>query len=138
MIMDYRKMGRQVYLILPTPRGEAFDPAHLVRRSLRDLGFVVKQQVEHSHADASVEPIASQLVKVASSSGATVINPIDELCREDYCPTLDLDGMPVYTDDSHLRQTYVREHITFLDEIVSLPQHDRTDIPIAMGGTAHR
>jgi len=138
MIMDYRKMGRQVYLILPTPRGEAFDPAHLVRRSLRDLGFVVKQQVERSHADASVEPIASQLVKVASSSGATVINPIDELCREDYCPTLDLDGMPVYTDDSHLRQTYVREHITFLDEIVSLPQHDRTDIPIAMGGTAHR
>jgi hypothetical protein len=48
------------------------------------------------------------------------INPVDYLCRQSYCPTLADDGMPVYTDNSHLRPDYVREHATFLDPIVSI------------------
>ena len=118
-IADYKKIGRRVYLVLPIPKGEAFDPAGLVKRSIVDLGFVVQQQVERAAADASIKSTSSRLFQIASSTGATIIDPVPSICH-DYCPTLADDGTPVYTDNSHLRPAYVRDHITFLDSIVTL------------------
>ena len=116
---DYRRIGSQVYLALPVPRGEAFDPAVLVKRSLWDLGFVIQQQVARAQVDANVRPIASRLSTIASAAGAIVLDPVGYVCQETYCATLADDGMPVYTDDSHLRPAYVREHIAFLDAILT-------------------
>jgi len=121
-ITGFRKMGRRVYLILPTPRGESFDPAHLVKRSLLNLGFVVQEQVERADVDRNINPVATRLMDIAHSAGATAIDPVDYLCGEARCPTLAEDRLPVYTDDSHLRPAYVREHMTFLDRIVSTSQ----------------
>jgi hypothetical protein len=115
----FKKMGHRVYLVLAIPRGEAFDPAGLVKRSILDLGFVVQQRVDRATADASVESVSSRLVQIAASTGATVIDPVPAVCGNDYCPTLAGDGLPVYIDNSHLRPAYVREHITFLDSIVT-------------------
>src|SRR5262245_2558208 len=118
-IISFRKMDRQVYLILPIPRGELFDPAHLVNRSIRNLGFVVQERVERADVDKTLKPIASRLKDIARSSGATAIDPSEYICGETYCPTLAEDHMPVYTDESHLRPAFVRDHITFLDAIIS-------------------
>jgi hypothetical protein len=61
-------------------------------------------------------------MEIARSTGATAIDPTVYLCGDAHCPTLAEDRMPVYTDNSHLRPEYVREHITFLDPIVSMAQ----------------
>jgi hypothetical protein len=117
----FRKMGHHVYVILPIPRGEAFDPSILVKRSLTNFGFVVQRQVTRAEVDLNLTPIASRLSEIANSAGASTLNPVDYICRPQICPTLDADGLSVYTDDSHLRSAFVREHVTFLDSIISEP-----------------
>jgi len=121
-ITSLSNMGRRVYLILPIPRGEPFDPAQLVSRTISDFGFSVREQVERVEVDHNVTPVAMRLMEIARSTGATAIDPTVYLCGDAHCPTLAEDRMPVYTDNSHLRPEYVREHITFLDPIVSMAQ----------------
>jgi len=114
----YRKMGRTVYVILPIPRGEEFDPASLVHRSLTDFGFVVRRQVERRDVDATVKAIDVRLQATAIAAGAFAIDPVRYVCKGSSCPTLADDGLPVYIDNSQLRSTYVREHVTFLDDLL--------------------
>jgi hypothetical protein len=117
-IAKYEELGKRVYVVLPIPRGEAFAPSSLVKRSILDLGFVVQKQIDRASVDALLEPASSRLIQIAKSTGATIINPVPFVCHSDYCPTLADDGLPVYTDGSHLRPAFVREHITFLDPII--------------------
>jgi hypothetical protein len=118
MIAEYRQKGLRVYLILPIPRGEPFNPSRLVKRSVQDLGFVVRQYVDRQEVDAAIDPIASRLAGIAKSTGAELINPVDYLCDATKCRTLADDGLPVYIDDSHLRSGYVRAYGSFVDVIV--------------------
>src|SRR5262249_46170769 len=122
MIASYKTMGRQVYLILPIPIGDEFDPYHLVTRSFLDFGFKVENgPVERAKVEAVTKPIALRLAQIAEATGAKAIDPIPFLCGEGDCPTFS-DGLPIYMDSGHLRPAYVREHITFLDSIVSTSQ----------------
>ena len=120
-IKDFRGLGKQVYVILPIPRGELFDPASLVKRTFRDFGFVVREKIPRADAEATLKPVAQRLTEIAHSAGATILDPMDSVCQTGECRTLAPDGLPVYVDNSHLRPAYVREHVTFLDPIVSLP-----------------
>ena len=121
MMEDYKKIGRPVYLILPIPNGDVFDPDRLIVRSIRDFGFkIARTQVDRAAVVAQLEPFVSRLKNVAQSSGATPIDPVDYICGESVCPTLTVDGAPIYSDGYHLGPSYVREHITFLDSIVSV------------------
>ena len=123
MIAKYKSMGKQVYVILPIPIGDGFDPYHLVSRSFLDFGFKVENRpVERAKVDAVTKPIAWRLVQIAEATGAKAIDPISFLCGEGDCPTFSDDGLPIYMDSGHLRPAYVREHITFLDSIVSTSQ----------------
>jgi peptidoglycan/LPS O-acetylase OafA/YrhL len=117
-IVKYEQLGKRVYVVLPIPRGESFDPPSLVKRSILDLGFVVQKQIDRASVDALLEPASSRVTQVAKSTGATIIDPVPFVCHNDYCPTLADDGLPVYTDNSHLRAAFVREHITFLDSMI--------------------
>src|SRR5262245_37927096 len=81
-INSFRKIGRHVYLILPIPKGEPFDPAHLVTRTILDFGFVLREQVDREEVNHTVKPIAIRLIEVARSAGAAAIDPVDYLCGE--------------------------------------------------------
>jgi peptidoglycan/LPS O-acetylase OafA/YrhL len=119
-VANYRRGGRQVYLILPIPVGTGFDPSRLVARSLLDFGFkIVDRPVERVKVDAEIKPMASRLTEIAQATGAEVIDPVNYLCGNGNCPTFTGDGMPIYMDAGHLRPGYVRDHVTFLDAIVS-------------------
>lgn len=121
VVGEYRTIGRKVYLILPIPRTREFDPSYMVRRSLGDLGFqIVQPRVERETVDAVLRPITSRLTAIANSAGAITINPVDYLCHDEFCPTMNEDGTPIYRDAAHLRPSYVRNHTNFLDSIVSL------------------
>src|SRR5712671_3522592 len=95
------------------------DAGNLIERSLQDFGFKIgRTQVDRARIVAQLEPVVSRLKRIARSTGATVIDPVDYLC-DGNCPTLTNDGWPVYMDDNHLRPSFVRQHVTFLDAIVS-------------------
>lgn len=40
------------------------------------------------------------------------------LCDGATCPAVTADGEPMYRDFAHLRPSYVRDHVRFLDETV--------------------
>ena len=117
-IRKYRAMGKGVYLVLPIPRGEMFDPSRLVIRSVWDFGPNIVQRINRAQIDCTVKRIAARLTNIAATTGAIAINPVNYLCPDGDCPTLSEDGVPIYGDESHLRPDYVREHVTFLDSIV--------------------
>jgi len=122
VVNDYRRIGRRVYLILPIPKGAEFDPHHLIVRGVSDFGFrIARTQVDQRKVVQELEPITSRLREIAKSTGAIIIDPIEFICRDGVCPTLMADGSPTYRDQSHLRPAFVREHATFIDDIVSLP-----------------
>jgi peptidoglycan/LPS O-acetylase OafA/YrhL len=63
-------------------------------------------------------PVDNRVEKIAVESGATVINPIDFLCNDKVCPTVTDDGRPRYMDAYHLRGSFVRDSVRYLDGIV--------------------
>jgi hypothetical protein len=122
MIADYVSMGRKVYLILPMPNGPEFDPENLVRRGFLDFGFkIIDRPVPRFGVDEAVKPMTARLTDTVRAAGASVIDPIPDICGSGDCPTFMEDGLPIYKDGGHLRPEYVRRHITFLDSIVCRP-----------------
>jgi peptidoglycan/LPS O-acetylase OafA/YrhL len=129
VLRDHTRLGRNVYLILPIPIGDDFDPSHLIVRGFSNFG-IARTQVERPKVVRELQDINAGLRKVAETTGAIVVDPVDYVCDERVCPTLMEDGSPVYKDAGHLRPTFVRERITFLDSIVLLkePQTAQEDV----------
>jgi hypothetical protein len=117
-VAQYRELGRTVYLILPSPTGSSFDPTQLVTRRISDLGFRINTRpVDRATVNAAVNPIVSDLIRIAAVTGTHTLDPMSNLCTAMECPTI-INGAPLYMDAGHLRPTYVRDAITFLDPIV--------------------
>lgn len=117
-IRQLRDDGTKVYLILSIPIGGELDPKNQVK-----LGFLSYEKLTNNGITkkalmdkyGSVDAILRSAAEIA---GAKVLDPKDFLCRADgVCPANAEDGMPIYKDSVHLRPTYVRSRIHFLDDI---------------------
>ena len=64
-----------------------------------------------------VGKISAKIQRVAETAGARVIKPLDYLCDNEFCPIADKDGHLMYYNYGHLRQSYVRDHATYIDQI---------------------
>jgi hypothetical protein len=111
--------GKRVYIVLQIPIGAALDPRQMIQRALFPPGFtVVKRPIVKADIAKLFQPINTRLRKVAQDTGATIIDPLDSLCEADVCPTILPDGEPIYYNYDHLRPSYVRDHVTYLDETI--------------------
>jgi hypothetical protein len=117
-IVKFRTSGKQVYLVLPVPKGDLFEPSRIIRRGFTLSGFSVVSRMRLSDVDPWGKPIAAKLKSIAESHGAVAIDPVNYICPLGDCPTLAKDGLPRYCDDRHLRPNYVRQELSFLDDIV--------------------
>lgn len=111
--------GKQVVLMLSSPRGEAFDPKSVIER--KGLMVQVREplgRVPRSELARVTSPIDSRLVGIAAAAGASLIDPTDYLCSKAFCPAADESGRPLYRDGSHLRASYVRERFSAVDQFV--------------------
>jgi len=114
--------GKQVVLMLSSPRGDAFDPKSVIQREwmtvqVREpLGRVPRNELVQL-----TSPIDSRLVAIAAAAGASVIDPAEYLCSKAFCPAADERGRPLYRDGSHLRASYVRERFSAVDRFIFVP-----------------
>jgi len=120
---DFRKMirhliaaGKGVYIVLPTPMSDQFDPSLMIDR----IRAVQKMRAGISKADYEIafKPIIEELTKTAHETGAELLDPAKELCPNGFCPALDK-GRPIYKDYGHLRPSYARDHISVFDRVVT-------------------
>ena len=111
--------GKRVYVILNIPRGAEFNPRDMIRRSLFPPAFRIQiHTAARSEIDAAIGPTGAKLRRIAQLTGAQVIDPVNFLCDRAVCPAITSTGEPMYKDNGHLRPSYVRDHVPFLDETV--------------------
>lgn len=120
VISDFTRAGKRVYLVLNLPVGARLDPRAQVSRAKLALLMGPQTYEEPSTRDvtAALEPISSRLRRIAAQTGATVIDPLRSLCNETSCPSVSERGESMYRDLWHLRPSYVRDHVTYLDEVM--------------------
>jgi hypothetical protein len=59
-------------------------------------------------------PLLDQIASVAKANGASVIEPVDYLCKDGICIVEDENG-PIHYDFGHLRSSFVRDKVKYLD-----------------------
>ncbi|ASU38189.1 hypothetical protein hmeg3_07680 [Herbaspirillum sp. meg3] len=109
--------GKRVYLVLPTPISDDLDPLRTVNR--------LSGQVDHAAGVSRATyawqfaPVINQLRKISVKTGATVLNPAEELCDKDFCSAF-TGADPIYKDVGHIRPFYVAGRIDVFDEALGI------------------
>lgn len=106
--------GRRVILVLNIPWGAELDPRQSVTRGWLTFG-TRPMALDRARLEAEYGAISHALAATARQAGAEVIDPLDHLCSKSTCPAATPDGTPLYKDAVHLRPSYVRLAVTYLD-----------------------
>lgn len=113
-----KNAGKKVYIVLNIPKGNEIHPRFLASRSFKNFPDVITTReggISLKVLREKYGEISSDLSKIAEMNGATVIDPLDYLCKDLFCPAIYGDGEPMYKDASHLRAAYVRDNVSFID-----------------------
>lgn len=120
-IKKLRGMGKKVFLVSNIPAGSELSPTYMAERRLNKFPNLLQVRdggVSQSKFDGAFGVIRNDLRKLAAASGATLIDPLDFLCKDNWCPSVDATGAPMYKDAAHLRPSFVRTNATFMDATV--------------------
>jgi peptidoglycan/LPS O-acetylase OafA/YrhL len=111
--------GKRVFVLLETPSSNKYDPDTLMPTGWLRLLAQPKlpENPTRSQMEKFVGKISDKIQRVAESAGARVIKPLEYLCDSEFCPITDKNDRLMYFNYGHLRQSYVRDHATYIDQI---------------------
>jgi hypothetical protein len=115
------KQGKRVAIILSTPRGNVFDPRTMLVRDGIDFEARIPPRVDVRAVDRDTADVDGALRALAARVGAEAVDPTPWVCGTRWCPTVDENGKPYFKDDTHLRASFVRAHVTALDRFIYVP-----------------
>ena len=122
MVSELVRLGKRVVIVLQIPTDDALDPRAMIRRSVLTMRFTPRTApLDRAQLEAGLASVDAPLRRIARDSGAVIVDPFDSLCDRRSCPALTPEGEPMYRDDMHLRPSYVREHVRFLDAFLLEP-----------------
>ncbi len=121
MLMKLASMGKTTYVLLNIPRSEAMDPKNMVNRSVHSESpfFSINQEGVKTKFFERYRNIDASLIEIVHKTNAVIIDPKLFLCKDGKCPSVDESGNPIYKDAGHLRPTFVRTQIHFLDKTLN-------------------
>jgi hypothetical protein len=111
-----RASGKRVAIVLSHPSDKASGPEARIARSGLDWRVLPPHAIDLAQFQATTATAQNRLRRVAQESGAEIIDPSNYLCSAGKCPTTSSSGIPYYSDGTHLRASYVRDHLTYLDK----------------------
>jgi peptidoglycan/LPS O-acetylase OafA/YrhL len=117
-IMALRAAGKRVVVVLNIPVSDELDPRNMLKRFWSGDIETHTEGISFDAWTAARAYLTGNLAEVASNAGAIVIDPSDLLCNKLRCLAIDERGEPIYRDGRHLRARFVRERVTYLDEII--------------------
>ncbi len=123
-VRSLQRLGAEVYLVRGVPGNvPRFNPAQMVTRSVTGFRIapdfdkpepVAAMRAIHASADAKLEAIGER-------TGAKLLDAFPDVCGNsgEGCSPLFGAGEPKFTDGAHLRPVFVREHLHFLDFLLT-------------------
>lgn len=115
-------MGKDIVLISNPPTSAAFSAQYLVKRVRtayllgQPTGGLIEEVAQKDTATPKGAP--AKMRQISASIGAVFIDPFDYLCPNGECVAMK-GGKPLYVDSAHLRASYVRKYVTYIDQIVA-------------------
>ncbi len=110
--------GKRVVVVLNIPVSDELDPRNMLKRLWNGDIETHTEGISFDAWIAARAYLTGNLAEVASKAGAIVIDPSDLLCTKLRCLALDKQGEPIYRDGRHLRARFVRERVTYLDDVI--------------------
>lgn len=109
--------GKKVSVVLGIPVGPMLDPRNSIVRSFADFPDMMKPNLQLGRRMRDDEiALDKDLRAVAESAGAEVIDPIAFLCSDGFCSMRDPEGRVIYFDGYHIKPSYVRQYIPYMDK----------------------
>jgi len=121
-ISELRKHDIAVTLILSIPSGDELDPKYMVERTPKNFPDIFSLRsggIQKKLLDDKYGRIQDDLKRVAEEADAEIIEPTRHLCKNNFCPSVFADKQPLYKDNCHLSQQFVRYHANFIDSTVT-------------------
>ncbi|QOZ26693.1 acyltransferase family protein [Bradyrhizobium sp. CCBAU 51753] len=120
-IRALQSSGAKVYLVLGLPVHERFDPARMVARNA--IGIHISPDVGRAVPMPELRSIQANtdehLHRISTRTGATLLDPFYDICGSDEgCSPFFGEGEPKFSDFTHLRPIFVRQHLRFLDHLL--------------------
>lgn len=116
MVRQLISEGKVVYLLSGTPGGKEFGRAGMAPTRgliLEDIAASNDQSVPRVRVEKRLAVTTEFLSNVASRTNAVLINPLNHLCGAIQCP------VAAFKDIGHLRASYVRYQLKYIDVAVS-------------------
>jgi hypothetical protein len=121
ILRKFKERGTEVVIVSATPYGKWNVPAELLKRQFLGMDTQELAYFDRGQFESESALIKRNLVAIASAIGATLYEPVDYLCDEHRCPTLDGDGVPYFRDLGHYRAAAVRsDRFGFFDAAVGI------------------
>jgi len=104
-----------------TPYGSWDVPRELLKRQfweadVKDIEYIDREEFERRSA-----PVKGRLISLAAAIGAKFVDPLDFLCFDNRCPTIDENGVPYFRNLAHFRAAAVRtSRFQFLDDVAGI------------------
>lgn len=119
LALELVAMKKRVFIVGSIPTGARLDPKGMVTRSVFRPEYVSidSSGMTRSEILGGNELVAADLKSLAEASGAFLISPMESLCDGERCPSTTDEGEPIYKDHAHLRPTFVRARVRYLDEV---------------------
>jgi peptidoglycan/LPS O-acetylase OafA/YrhL len=110
-------INKTVYLLLDNPMGKDYEPSNYAQGN-RLSGFTAGNMKAENKMTDNQLALRAELLKVAKQAKVKIIDPVDYLCKDGHCRSLDKDGKPIYKDNNHLRASYAMDNATFIDQAI--------------------
>ena len=118
IIRALRAAGKRVVLVLNIPVAPELAPRSILERRWSGSVVVRGDGMSRDTWSAIRDRLSGGLASAAREAGATLIDPADFLCDSLRCPALERNGVPRYHDGYHLRASFVRDHVGYLDSVI--------------------
>jgi len=117
MIHQLRDEGKAVYLVLNIPVDPIQDPKSEMIRRFDGVTISAVPPMTASAFCSLYGDFLFRLKEAGEKAGAIVIDPLDFFLASGVYPRI-IHGKHIYKDSCHLRPSFVRDHVTYLDETV--------------------
>ncbi len=120
-LLKLKNQGTEIVIVGATPSSQWNVPSELAKRRFLGLDTTDIEYIDRAVYDYYAYPVKSRLMALAASIGGKFVDPLDFLCDNQRCPTVDSEGMPYFRDESHYRSAVVRtSRFQFLDDATGL------------------